>query len=57
MDTLNKFLVGCSRDEIIIRAYLQVLSRDDALNLAAWLVTIADREGKFNELLEAVQNT
>lgn len=58
IDTSNKFLVGINRDLIIVMMIRQTMSKDEALNLAAWLVALADPEGnKFKALLEAVMNT
>lgn len=45
MNTFNKFAVGCYQDQIVIAVppkRAEPLSKDDALNLAAWLVVMAD---------------
>lgn len=53
MDTTNKFAVsvqGTGRESIIIFSRPLVpaaMTRSDALNLAAWLVALADRDGEF----------
>lgn len=56
IDTANKFMVGAtSGDRIAIIKIGLNLSRADALNLAAWLVTLADHEDRFPALLETIQ--
>jgi hypothetical protein len=59
VDTSNRFFLGAQGEEIVfpILAVPRRLSKADALNLAAWLVAIADDEGKFPEMLKAVQST
>lgn len=57
-DTLNKFMVGISGARItFLRPVPHTISMDDALNLAAWLVALADGRDKFPAVLEAVQST
>ena len=57
MDTANKFMVGVRGDEIIIlKPITGPLTKEQALNLAAHLVALADDDGKFTELLSAVQS-
>ena len=56
-DTANHFGVSVQGDSIVILMFQQRLSREQALNLAAWLVALADQENQFPKLLEAVQNT
>lgn len=60
MDTFNKFLVGKQGERIVIQNLCHVnvltLSEDDALNLAAWLVALSDKE-KFDKLYEKIINT
>lgn len=58
IDTTNHFLVGVRGDGlIVVNQPVGVISRERALNLAAWLVALADRDDKFEKLLEAVRNT
>jgi len=58
IDTSNKFLVGVNGDSILfMRPVPPRLTYDDALLLAAYLVALADRDDKFQAVLEAVQNT
>lgn len=60
IDTTNKFAVaiGAGRDGAvhIMRSIPRSLSKAEALNLAAYLVALADDDGDFAELLEAVMN-
>lgn len=57
MDTNNRFFVGKNGDRVIImKAAVGALSRDDALNLAAWIVALTD-EDEFRKHLKAIQNT
>ena len=57
-DTSNKFMVGVSGAHIVmLRPPRGSITKEDALNLAAWLVALADEGDKFPAQLEAVQNT
>ena len=54
----NGFMVGGNGGKIVIVAFRQELTREQALNLAAWLVAIADPVGdEFQKYLTAVRNT
>lgn len=54
----NKFFVGIQGDNIVtMRPVPTRMSKDDALNLAAWLAVLADERDQFQSILEAVQNT
>lgn len=57
IDTLNKFVVGLQGDKIGMLAPPRwLMTKDEALTLAAWLVTAADYRGeRFKQILEAVQ--
>ena len=59
IDTMNYFLVGLYQDKVIIGSPpLAMLSRDLALNLAAWLVALADPDQvEFPKVLKALQET
>ena len=60
IDTINMFAVGVCEGKITIYSFIPCgarLPKADALNLAAWLVTLADDKDEFPALLEAVQNT
>ncbi len=60
IETMNKYLVASVKGGVIIgNPSRAVLTPDDALLLAAWLVAIADGEGthKFEDVLNAVQST
>jgi len=58
-NTLNKYAVGASGARIIIlRPPRGSMSPDDAMNLAAWLVALADPGGdKFAALLKTIKET
>lgn len=43
--------------QIIIYAPKGVMTKAEALNLAAWLVALADDHDEFRLVLEAVRNT
>jgi hypothetical protein len=57
LDTMNRFGVAALGDEFMTLFPVGLMSRADALNLAAWLVAMADVDDEFPALLEAVQNT
>jgi hypothetical protein len=62
MDTLNKFAVGAIGDQLMVLALSpKRLTKDDALNLAAWLFTMADledtRADEFAELVKAIRES
>lgn len=57
-NTRNEFFVGQQGDNLIVlRRYVDRLTFDDALNLAAYLVALADGQGTwpFADVLEAVK--
>lgn len=58
MDIRNKFLVGVRGSDVVIGARVCMLSPDDALLLAAYLVAMAEpmTQTKFSDVLQAVQN-
>jgi hypothetical protein len=57
--TENKFLVAAIGDKIsLLRLGGVTLEKDDALNLAAWIVAMSDPlEEKFPKVLEEVMST
>lgn len=58
LDTINRFGVGVRGDRITIMAAQHELSKAEALNLAAWLVVLADPSGRdFIDLYNAVKGT
>jgi len=61
LDTFNKFLVGVQGPHITVGnlvGHPAHLSKEEALNLAAWLVSLADPLGEqFQQMLEAVQSS
>lgn len=59
IDTTNKFMVGVLGERIVIPR-LGTMTKAEALNLAAYLVVLADNDEDaptFDELVEAIQNT
>lgn len=55
---MNKHLVGVQGDLIRVGAITNPMSKADALNLAAWLVALADHSkdhADFKTLLEEVE--
>lgn len=57
LDASNKYMVGVKGDEIVIlNPNCRILSKQQALNLAAWLVTLADDNDEFGLMIEKVQN-
>lgn len=56
IDGSNKFGVGVHGDHIIVVLAPHKISKADALNLAAWLVTLADDNDEFGLVIEKVQN-
>lgn len=58
IETFNRYGVGRRGARIVIMGLRAELSKDEALNLAAWLVALAEEhDGEFAGLLEAVRNT
>jgi hypothetical protein len=60
IEIFNKFLVGSSgRGVVIQRPPVGTITADDALLLAAYLVTMAEHEAshEFSEVLAAVQGS
>ena len=58
-DTFNKFIVGMNgRGQISVLGLRDlVITKEEALNLAAYLVCLADPLGEeFTQVLEAVRN-
>lgn len=52
------FMVGARGDSIAIMSFGKELTKSQALNLAAWLVALADPGGEeFEKYLTAVCNT
>ena len=56
IDTFNKFMVGVGRGGLcFIMPPPPFFSKKDALNMAAWLVALAEEdEGEFDAILKAV---
>lgn len=63
IDTSNKFFVGVMGDNIqMMKPVPQSITKADALNLAAWIVALADDscgepDGTFDKLFKAICNT
>lgn len=58
MDTENKFMVGVQGDFIrVLKPVPPMLTKAQALNLAAYLVALANDDGSFDAVLVAVLNT
>lgn len=60
MDTSNRFMVGANgRGRVMCLLPIpQEMSREDALNLAAYIVVLADPDRKdFDALLRGIENT
>lgn len=56
MDTTNKFLVSTQGEHVVVMLPLPPrLTREEALNLAAYLVGLADMNGEFDRLRQAVE--
>lgn len=57
ISTTNDFLLGVRGDGKIASLFsTKALSKEEALNLAAWLVALADEKDEFPALLEKVQS-
>ncbi len=57
IDTFNRFMVGVQGNKIVILAWQRWLSKAEALNLAASLVSLADPGGEeFAKIFEAIKN-
>ncbi len=60
IDTLNRFMVAGSGDKVAVLGLRpgQLLTTDEALILAAWLVAVAGaNRNRFNAILNAVLAT
>ena len=61
IDTSNRFVVGGNAlGELVLHAPPRpgvLISEEDALNLAAWLVAIVGQHDRFLEVLEAIEST
>ncbi len=58
IDTLNRQMVGMRGNTIVVLLPKQEMTADEAMQHAAWLVTLAemDAEHTFEEHLKAVQD-
>lgn len=62
VDTTNKFFVGATGNGFVIQGARMgmlsgIISTDDALVLAAYLVTMSADPKRWEQVLEAVKNT
>lgn len=58
LNTENRYAVGVSGANIVIlRPPRGSMSKSDALNLAAWIVALADNDGLFSATLDNVRST
>jgi len=58
IETTNDFMVSVRGEQILIMAGPpRILTKAEALRLAAWLVALADDAETFPAVLAAVQNT
>ena len=57
IDTFNKWLVAAQGNQLLIMRPPQRLSHQDALLLAALLVTMVGDEDQWKKTLTAVENT
>jgi hypothetical protein len=62
LDSSNQFFVGVNGDVLVILrpvpSHPRGLTREQALNLAAWLSLLADPDGKeFDRMREAIKQT
>lgn len=56
--TANDFFVSVNNDDIIFLMPIPArISREKALNLAAWIVALADVDDEFDDIFKKVQNT
>lgn len=53
----NQQAVGVQGDKIVVLIPKFVMSKQEALAHAAWLVALADDKDEFSQYLEAVRNT
>lgn len=56
MEISNKFFVGKMGENVTFPRLFKILSEDDAINLAAWIVALTDKE-KFEKLYEEIIKT
>ncbi len=58
VETMNKFLVSGRSDGVVIGVLPRgVIKDEDALNLAAYIISVVADDERWAEVLEAVQNT
>jgi hypothetical protein len=56
-ETFNRQGVGVLGEYIVVLRPMVKMTKSQALTHAAWLVALADEDGEFPKILEAVQDT
>jgi len=57
INTHNDFFIEVQGDSVVsLKGIPQKLSKETALRTAAWIVTLADDDNRFDEILEAIAN-
>ncbi len=58
IDALNKFMVGGQAGKVVMMMPPRgPMTHDEALTLAAWLVSIVGDDDRWEEILKAVQGS
>lgn len=58
VDTTNHFLVGLKGDDVAIAIFPALITKERAVNLAAWLVVMSDvSDEDFEALVVAIRNS
>jgi hypothetical protein len=57
INTANDQFVGLQHDRITVLAPKRLMTREEALRHAAWLVTVSGDDERFKEILQAIRNT
>lgn len=57
MNTFNKYMVGVQGENIVVLNPPDKMTKEEALTFAAWIVTLADDNEDFGDILTAVHNT
>jgi hypothetical protein len=57
IETINDQMVASKGDDVIVMCPKHVMTKEEALRQAAWLVAITGDEERFKAILQAVYNT
>lgn len=57
IDTANDQLVAVKDEQIVVMAPKRIMTKDEALRHAAWLIACSGDEERFKQILQAVRNT